>query len=236
MLLYSAWLCAVALLENFHQIFMEKQKCQTQVTNQCYKILSESTILVKVLLLWLPSERLISTFGKRPKIALWPCYPQHEASQGYEYFARGFQPPEMPLGSVGHAREENTNELQQLLRPSYHSSWPGSEHGFIIMFFFPERNTCMSPLTGGWTQQASLGWNTLPFLLPAAPPAGTGKAPCSALWPSCPQNQITFLLTSSAPFQKGRCLQTSFSVSLTFSSSCTWSFNVQCISDINLHY
>lgn len=47
MLLYSAWLCAVALLENFHQIFMEKQKCQTQVTNQGYKILTREHHFVK---------------------------------------------------------------------------------------------------------------------------------------------------------------------------------------------
>lgn len=59
LLLYSTWTHTVVPLENFHQIFMGRQKCQAKVINQACKILTQSSILSKVLFFCLPNEYLI---------------------------------------------------------------------------------------------------------------------------------------------------------------------------------
>lgn len=59
LLLYSTWTHTVVPLENFHQIFMGRQKYQAKVINQACKILTQSSILSKVLFFCLPNEYLI---------------------------------------------------------------------------------------------------------------------------------------------------------------------------------
>lgn len=106
--------------------------------------------------------------------------------------------PQHSLGSPGQARAESRDYLQQFPKCCSHSSCPSWQ--------------------GGWAPGDGVSWRTrcpsapskppsvtgLPFLLPAAPPAGTGRTPALPCDHPVP-NAITFLLlhpTSSSLWER----------------------------------
>lgn len=122
----------------------------------------------------------------------------HGVKHHCEYPGGRFQESPTLLGSPGQARAESRDYLQQFPKRCSHSSCPSWQGGWAPADGASWRTRCPSapskpPLVTG-----------LPFLLPAAPPAGTGRAPALPCDHPVP-NAIAFLLlhpTSSSLWER----------------------------------